>query len=155
MQISIESQALALMQSHALNTFPYECCGFFYGSTEEGRIRVREARPVANSKEGDQRRRFEVAPLDYMQAERYALLQNTELLGIYHSHPLHPAIPSEHDLKQALPNFSYIILAVEEEEVKALRSWRLDTHNQFREEAISFPALFTYLKSINLKPEIQ
>lgn len=151
MKLYIHSQALLLMQSHALDTFPYECCGFFYGSVCSSRIEVREARRVSNRKAGDQRRRFEVSARDYMDAERYALLNRLDLLGVYHSHPLHPANPSEHDLRQALPNFSYIILALDQDEIQALRSWRLNDDGQFIEEGISLPLQhsFNQTKTLN------
>ena len=59
------------MQKHALETYPFECCGFVFGSDQkEGRL-ITEVQPVANSKEGDQRRRFEIDPRDYLKAERY------------------------------------------------------------------------------------
>lgn len=122
------------MYNEAISAFPDECCGFFYG-TEDGDYRhVTTAIPVVNSKEGDRRRRFEISPMDYMKAENYALLHNLRLLGVYHTHPLHPAIPSQHDLAQALPYFSYIILSVEENQVRDIRSWRLNEEKSIFEE---------------------
>jgi len=134
-KLNISEKALASMQEHAVQTFPYECCGFFYGT--DGEVRAIEAAiPVTNSKEGDQRRRFEVSPLDYMKAERYATENNTTLLGIYHSHPNHPAKPSVHDLKQAVPFFSYIIVSVMEGTVADTTSWQLNEQGEFEAEAI-------------------
>jgi proteasome lid subunit RPN8/RPN11 len=57
-------------------------------------------------------------------------------VGIYHSHPDHPAVPSEYDLKQAVPFFSYIILSVEKDEVKHITSWQLGKNQRFEEEDI-------------------
>ena len=136
MQLNISEEALKVMQQHAQEAYPYECCGFFYGE-ENGNRRIDEARPVTNSKEGDQRRRFEVSPRDYMQAERYADESGKTLLGVYHSHPDHPARPSEHDLKQAVPYFSYIILSVQKGKVADITSWQLNnTNKEFEEENI-------------------
>ena len=123
------------MHEHAESTFPNECCGFFYGSDETTR-NVTMARMVQNSKEGDQRRRFEISAFDYMQAEKFATENNLTLLGIYHSHPNHPAKPSEHDLKQAVPFFSYIIISVMDGKVENTTSWRLDDKLKFMEESI-------------------
>ena len=133
LKLSKESQEG--MQKHAEATYPYECCGFFYGSNGDVR-EIGEIKEVTNSKEGDQRRRFEVSPLDYMGAEKYALESGQELLGIYHSHPDHPAIPSEHDLKQAVPFFSYIILAVKQGTLEDTKSWQLNDENEFEQEQI-------------------
>lgn len=133
MKVNIKETALQEMIQHAEETFPNECCGFFYGSEKDSR-EITTVQLSPNSKEGDQRRRFQISPVDYMKAERYALEKDLTLLGIYHSHPNHPAIPSEHDLKQAMPYFSYIILSVQEGNYDHVRSWRLDEAGAFDEE---------------------
>ncbi len=125
------------MCAHAVGTFPNECCGFFFGVADGHQKFVTEIRPVINAKEGDQRRRFAIDPLDYMKAEKYAIENQLELLGIYHSHPLHPAIPSEHDLKQAMPVFSYIILSTQPEEVIDITSWQLNGEREFVREKLN------------------
>jgi proteasome lid subunit RPN8/RPN11 len=99
-----------------------------------GRRHLTQARTVTNVKDGDKRRRFEIAPQDYIDAEKYAEEQQLELLGVYHSHPNHPAIPSEHDRAAAQPFFSYLIISVNEKEPGPIRSWRLNDDLQFEEE---------------------
>ena len=134
--LDIDPQALKAMTDHAEAAFPNECCGFFYGS-EDGNVRaVTTSTEVTNSKEGDQRRRFAISDMDYLRAERHAAKERLTLLGVYHSHPLHPAIPSEHDLAVALPYFSYIIVSVQPEGAAHVRSWQLDDSRQFDEEHI-------------------
>lgn len=132
---TLNPTAEKIIREHGEKDFPNECVGFLYG-TEKDEIRTIElARPIINSKDGDQRRRFEVSPIDYMKAEQYALLNDTTLIGVYHSHPQHPAIPSEHDLKQALPFFSYIIVSVLDGKSDKLFSWRLnETGEKFEQE---------------------
>ena len=128
--------ALKDMKADAINTFPDECCGFLFGKeTQEERF-IERVVVVNNAKEGDKRRRFEISPLDYLKAEKYADLHDVSLLGVYHSHPNHPAIPSEHDRISAQPNFSYVILSVISKEYAGLRSWRLNDDQQFEEEKI-------------------
>lgn len=134
--LSINKASRNVIEAHALGTFPNECCGFFFGTKTADSVEVVKAYVVKNVKEGDQRRRFEIDPLDYIKAERYALELGIELLGVYHSHPLHPAIPSEHDLAVALPEFSYIIVSVENDVIADFRSWRLDDAHQFTEEKV-------------------
>ncbi len=135
MNLQLTEAAQRIIQDHATEIYPDECCGFLYGEDKEIRL-VQEAVPVTNSKDGDKRRRFEISPEDYMRAERYALENNTSLLGVYHSHPDHPARPSEHDLKQAVPFFSYIIVSVREGKVADITSWQLNETEQFEEEKI-------------------
>ena len=110
---------------------------FFYGQEDgEGNRTVTEILVVNNSREGDKRRRFEISPKDYLKAEQYAWESNLQLLGVYHSHPNHPAIPSEHDRVAAQPFFSYIIISVLDNKTTHLRSWRLNDQFQFEEEDI-------------------
>lgn len=131
----LSPSAEKIIKAHAEEDFPNECVGFLYGEEKDGVRQITLARPIPNSKEGDQRRRFEISPIDYMKAEQYAFAHNTTLIGVYHSHPQHPAIPSEHDLKQALPFFSYIIVSVMDGSSKELYSWRLsETENKFEQE---------------------
>jgi len=124
------------MIEDAVSSFPDECCGFLFGNeTEEERI-ILEAKVVNNAKEGDKRKRFAITPKDYLKAEQYADENNLLLLGVYHSHPNHPAVPSEHDRLAAQPYFSYVILSVINNEYAGLRSWRLNEEQQFEEEEI-------------------
>jgi proteasome lid subunit RPN8/RPN11 len=133
--ISIEPQPVLEMRSHAVQIFPDECCGFLFGSESgDGNRTISKIREVNNAKPGDKKRRFEITGRDYMQAEQFALENDLLLLGIYHSHPNHPAIPSEHDRVAAQPYFSYIILSVMQGRIDHIRSWRLNEDAQFEEE---------------------
>lgn len=136
------------MQRHAETTYPNECCGFFYGLAGDLR-QVRVVRPVENAKEGDQRDRFQIDPKDYQKAEKYAIEHDLDLLGVYHSHPDHPAKPSEHDRKVALPWFSYIIVSVQDGAAADTRSWQLNEKRQFEEETIERKEFSTTTKTQN------
>jgi proteasome lid subunit RPN8/RPN11 len=133
--IVLETDAQKIIVQHAVDAFPDECCGFVFGHEDSaGRRIITEARVVKNIKDGDKRRRFEIAPQDYLDAEKYAEEHQLELLGVYHSHPNHPATPSEHDRAAAQPFFSYLIISVNDKEPGPIRSWRLNDDWQFEEE---------------------
>ena len=134
--LHIDQQALDEMIADAKRSYPDECCGFFFGTEDQDRRNVTEVLAVDNSKEGDKRRRFEISPKDYLNAEKFAVGSGLQLLGVYHSHPNHPAVPSEHDRIAAQPFFYYIIISVKENKIADLRSWQLDDHFQFKEETI-------------------
>lgn len=135
--MKISSEALQVMYEDSKSAFPNECCGFLYGNENEERL-IDLAIPVVNSKEGDQRRRFEISPFDYMKAEQFAIENDTQLLGVYHSHPNHPAIASETDLSKAMPYFSYVIVSIYDGEIKDVKSWKLkDEERAFDEEEVS------------------
>jgi proteasome lid subunit RPN8/RPN11 len=135
LQIALNTEEQML--EDALLAFPDECCGFLFG-TENGDERLlTDILVVHNSKDGDKRRRFEIAPKDYLKAERHADEKGLALLGVYHSHPNHPAVPSEHDRVAAQPFFSYVIVSVYGDTIADVRSWRLNDDQQFEEEKIA------------------
>lgn len=142
--VVLQPEADLVMRRDVVGAFPNECCGFMYGyETEDERI-ITEAAPVLNVKEGDQRRRFEISPFDYMKAEAHALKHNTTLLGVYHSHPQHPAIASATDLASAMPFFSYVIYSILDGHIDEVRSWQLEESGAtFYEEKIVPGAIHT------------
>lgn len=114
-----------------------ECCGFLFGYERlEDRIvtKTMVAENVAESREG----RFEISPIEYLNAERIADQQNISLLGVYHSHLDCPATPSESDRKAAYPYLSYVIIAVTNQKFKDIRSWRLNASSGLEEEEIRY-----------------
>ena len=135
-RISLTDQHISDFKKHLIDGFPNEQCGFIFGIREKNNHKTTEIKPVANIKEGDQKRRFEIDPLDYMKAENYALTNDMDLIGIYHSHPLHPATPSIHDYKQALESISYIIMSIDENSMIDLKSWRINEKLKFEEEKL-------------------
>ena len=136
MSLYINATAREQIIHDALGTFPDECCGFLYGSESDEARTVTDIQVVVNAKDGDKRRRFEIKPFDYIRAERYAEENDLLLLGIYHSHPNHPSIPSEHDRVAAQPYFSYVIVSIYDTKYRSLRSWRLNEDAQFEEETV-------------------
>jgi proteasome lid subunit RPN8/RPN11 len=96
------------IRRHGEETYPHECCGALVGTN--GRTTATVALP--NTTEEGPRRRFMVRPSDYRLAEQRAQELGGDLLGFYHSHPDHPARPSQYDLDHAWPTFAYIIVAV-------------------------------------------
>jgi len=134
--VHLSPEAAATIQQHAETEYPNECCGFLYGVEESVRF-VNVAKPVFNRALENRQRRFVISPQDYLNAEQYATLNDLTLLGVYHSHPDHPAVPSIHDFEQAVPFFSYIICPVNSKEANVLRSWQLNRDGRFEEEKIS------------------
>jgi proteasome lid subunit RPN8/RPN11 len=139
--IRLSPTAIAAIRRHAATAYPYECCGALIGNTTNGHadrgelVDVMDVRPLDNVTSEGPRRRFLVSPSDYRQSEAYAHRVGAALLGFYHSHPDHPAEPSQYDLDHAWPNFSYVIVSVTCGEPVDLRSWRLrEDRSAFDEE---------------------
>jgi proteasome lid subunit RPN8/RPN11 len=136
--ITVEQAAEKIMNDDGVTAFPDECCGFMFGSEDaSGNRIVTQALPINNSAVENRKRRFVISPKDYMKGEQYAIANDVQLLGIYHSHPNHPAIPSEHDRVAAQPFFSYVIISVQNGIVDHTRSWLLNDNFQFDEEEYS------------------
>ena len=141
--LHVDPKAMEEMIADAERTFPDECCGFFFGKEEKDKRYISAITVVDNSKEGDKRRRFEISAKDYLKAENFADENGLTLLGVYHSHPNSPAIPSEHDRVSAQPYFSYIIISVFDGRYSHARSWQLNDQYQFEEEKIKNQSFIT------------
>ena len=107
-ELSLDPGVAGAIRRHGEETYPHECCGALVGKDDI----VTTVVALPNTTEEGPRRRFLVRPSDYRQAERRATEMGGELLGFYHSHPDHPAKPSQYDLDHAWPTFAYIIVSV-------------------------------------------
>lgn len=121
------------MLNNAATAFPFECCGFIMGHTENGIPVATMIIEVSNAAEPDKYRHFLISSKNYMAAEKFAEQNKLSLIGVYHSHPYRAPLPSIHDIKYALPNFYYVILSVRNYEVTEVKCWQLDEQEQFRE----------------------
>jgi proteasome lid subunit RPN8/RPN11 len=119
--LQLNAQLDAAIRAHGAETYPNECCGALIGRDGV----VTETLALPNTTEEGPRRRFKVRPQDYRAAEGRAAQVGGELLGFYHSHPDHPAKPSQTDLDYAWPFFSYVIVSVREGVSGDMTSWRL------------------------------
>ena len=116
--------------------YPHETCGVLIGRQDPEQqvvIRVVEARNRNTDRAHD---RYDLHPEDFMKADQSARAEGLEIIGIWHSHPDHPARPSETDRAAAWEGWSYIIASVTKQGVADLRSWRLHG-NDFLEETLT------------------
>ena len=138
MAIQLTTEHDAAIRSHGEEIFPNECCGFVLGRFNgDGRETV-ELRPVVNAFEDDEKHhRFSIDPRDFMLAEKDARAKGLDIVGFYHSHPDHPARPSQYDIDHAWPVYSYIIVSVLEGKADAMTSWILkEDRSAFNPEPI-------------------
>jgi len=135
--VTLNSAARAVIERHAAETYPHECCGALYGA--DGGDAIVEAVPLPNTTEEGPRRRFLIRPADYRSAEAHASRSGLALVGFYHSHPDHPARPSQHDLEHAWPNLHYLITSVRQGAVDVTSAWRLrEDRSAFDETGLTF-----------------
>jgi cysteine synthase B len=120
--LRIAGDSLLDIRRHGERAYPDECCGALIGGRAGDAV---EAYALSNTTDGERRRRFLVGPGEYREAEARAAATHRELVGFYHSHPDHPAVPSAFDLEHAWPNLSYLIVSVRDGRAAEARSWRL------------------------------
>lgn len=124
-KIKVNRNLLREAERHARATYPEECCGFLFGRRNNGVTDVILAERVNNLKAENRQRRYLITPERFMEAEESADRTGNELIGVYHSHPDHPAIPSQFDLDHALPEFLYLITSVSGKTETDSRWWEL------------------------------
>lgn len=126
----------AAIEAHGRETYPHECCGALLGEGD----RILATFPLPNVTTEGPRRRFRIDDKDYLASERQASSRGLSLLGFYHSHPDHPAVPSQYDLDHAWPTFVYPIVSVVNGRAEVLRAWALkDDRSAFDERPLAEP----------------
>jgi proteasome lid subunit RPN8/RPN11 len=151
--IKLSARLRAEMQHHAEREYPHECCGLLIGRFEDnGQTRlIVEISPIENEFDraalqelfndklqetddevatinpDERHHRMLIPPLAYLQAERQYAQRGLGVVGNYHSHPEHPAVPSQFDLEHLAPwpTMSYIVISVRQGRAVELRSWEL------------------------------
>ncbi len=125
------------IEAEGVAAYPNECCGIIYGRDVAGRRIIEELEAVQNAfEEGEQYHRFSISGEQLMKAEKKCT-SGKMVLGFYHSHPDHPARPSEYDRVHAWPFYSYVIVAIHERKPVDMTCWLLDeATEQFVEQVI-------------------
>ena len=126
------------IRKHGAETYPHECCGALLGRDSDaaptdssGHDRtpprdVLDLFPLVNRRDDSPRNRFSVTSEDVLAAEKAARALGIDVVGWYHSHPDHPAEPSQYDRDHAWPWYSYIIVSVANGQPQRMTSWRLN-----------------------------
>jgi len=120
--------------------YPNECCGLLFGKINSDKSKeITEILPISNAQNEENRyNRFLITPKDMIKGELYARKHNVDIIGFYHSHPDHPAKPSQFDLDHAWPVYSYIITSVIKGKADFMTSWLLSCDRaKFENEEIN------------------
>ncbi len=131
------------IEADGVAAYPNECCGIIFGRDVGGVGRmVEELETVENEFEADEQyHRFSITGATLMKAEKKCT-GGKMVLGFYHSHPDHPARPSEYDREHAWPFYSYVIVAIHKKQPEKMTCWLLDeATEQFGEQVISVASI--------------
>ncbi len=137
--LMIDRAHVAQLTRYVEGTYPYEGGGLLIGrADEQGCKIVTEIRPFENQRAiEDQHNRILITDEMYRAGEEYADDKGLLLIGFFHSHPDHPARPSEFDREHALPWWSYVIVSVQQGKSAEVLSWELrEDRSGFNEEEI-------------------
>ena len=134
--IHINQHLINRMLKEARTAYPYECCGLLVGSKDNTGKVVNEAYPVENKNKVRAGDRYEIDPKEFDGIDQKAAKKGFNIIGIYHSHPDHPADPSAFDKECAnvWTEYSYIIISVKNGKEEELKSWCFNSGKQEIEE---------------------
>lgn len=130
----ISNRLIEQIKAHVEAAYPEEGAGFLIGAESE----VKDILALSNARETAARHnRYLITPEEYLKAELKADSLGLSLIGVFHSHPDCPNVPSEYDREWAQPFFSYVITRVDNGKAVSHRSWRLvDDRSKYDEEDI-------------------
>lgn len=133
--IEIPGSLRARLVHRSWSRYPLEACGLLLGRRDASRTRVERVRETRNLNTARARDRYEIDPAEQLEVHETAHAAGLDVVGVWHSHPDHPAVPSETDRAQAWEGWSYVIVSVQAGARSELRSWHL-TAGRFEEEVV-------------------
>ncbi len=133
--IYVNQNIIKRLLEEAKSAYPFECCGILVGSNNSKK-EVIEIYPVENKNKERAQDRYEIDSKRFDAVEREVTRKRLKIIGIYHSHPDHPPLPSAFDKEcaQVWSEYSYMIISEKKKEETELRSWYLDQKKQTIEE---------------------
>ena len=112
------------IRRHGETAYPAECCGALIGRVDGDAKEVVRLAPAVNRRTDDPHR-YLIAPDDLRLLDVEVRAAGLEIVGYYHSHPDHPAMPSAFDADHAWPWYSYVIVRIDRGRGAELASWVL------------------------------
>ncbi len=131
--MKITDANLKQIYTHAAEIYPHECCGFLLGSFEQGGLVYQTRRAVNQSRRANQ---FTISAEAFAQAWLTAEQSGQTVIGIYHSHPDCPAIPSQTDLENAWADAFFLITAIYQSQPLHVNVWQLAGNGPRRFEPV-------------------
>jgi proteasome lid subunit RPN8/RPN11 len=134
MSVLVLSSAIAgQIEREGIAAYPNECCGILVGRDIGDERIVEQLVPMKNVFDaGEQYHRFSIDPMALARADEDASKTGQVVLGFYHSHPDHPARPSEYDRTHVPPwsFYSHVIVAIHKAKPVDMTCWRMDEETE-------------------------
>lgn len=139
MTLVLERRHANAICRHGEADYPAEACGLIGGTVDGDRKLVVQLVPLANQRTDAARNRYLIDPESFRRAQEKLDRDGLDVVGVYHSHPDHPAAPSAFDREHAWPWLSYVIVGIARGRAAQLKSWTLtEDRAAFAEESITF-----------------
>ena len=138
MALKLTSALYNEIAAHLRAAYPNEGAGILIGRETKAGKQARIVVPFENKFATDQQHhRYLITAEDMRDGETAADENGLDVLGVYHSHPDHPAEPSGFDRANAWPWYSYLIISVQNHNPETARCWQLaDDRSKFNEEEL-------------------
>ena len=108
--VQLGAAAQAEIRRLATAAYPHEGCGVLIGSYRGDGVAVEEVTSGRNLWTERLRDRYDLDPADIQSADRSARQRGLDVVGFWHSHPDHPARPSQFDSDRAWVDYAYLIV---------------------------------------------
>ena len=148
--LGLHCETLNQIHAHAIEEFPYECCGIIL--SDGNREFVRACRNIQNARHAenpetyprDARTAYLIDPNDLIRVHKESETENRPIKAFYHSHPDHDAYFSAKDKNDAMawgepayPDAAYIVISVYDRAINIMRAYAwCETETDFVEVPI-------------------
>ena len=110
--------------------YPNEGCGVLIGSINNENVEVVDVLVGHNLWTERSRDRYDLDPADILAAEKSGRDRALDVVGFWHSHPDHPAQPSQFDADRAWVDYVYLICATVTQGSRDLNAFMITAENE-------------------------
>lgn len=142
-KLTLSQETADTIRKHCESTYPNEGVGLLVGRLDGDDHIIARAVPITNVDPKPDFFRWD--DKEYLQVDKAARNDGLDIIGLFHSHPDHPAIPSKTDFEFAEPwgdTFAWIIVSCKKGVSDTFRSWTVDPGlgkiGEFREQDVHF-----------------
>lgn len=126
--IYIATRLVKEITQAAEKSYPNECCGLLAGTGNVDEVvTITQVRTSSNVAKGSIKYHFEVDPKVHFELIHELEGTDQRVIGHFHSHPNHPARPSEEDLKMAFdPKLLWFIISLNQSRIDEVKVYKID-----------------------------
>ena len=139
--LKVPRQDYDALRRHGEQTYPHACCGILLGRFDDDGTRVvTSTARCGNTRTDSAHNRYNIDPRELVRIQREGRERGEDIVGFYHSHPDHPARPSQFDQEHAWPWYTYLVMSVTASGAPAVGAFELEPDTAtFREVLLSVP----------------